>query len=75
MTFLKKKRLGPILAAALIVFVAVGYMGFRALRGGDVGAGALRTGMKVKILDATMQQKLAEKPEKNEPQTAAKKPD
>jgi membrane fusion protein (multidrug efflux system) len=40
-----------------------------------VGAGALRTGMKVKILDATMQQKLAEKPEKNEQQTAAKKPD
>jgi RND family efflux transporter MFP subunit len=40
-----------------------------------VGAGALRTGMKVKILDATMQQKLAEKPEKNEQQTAANKPD
>ena len=40
-----------------------------------VGAGALRTGVKVKILDATMQQKLAEKPEKNEQQTAATKPD
>jgi RND family efflux transporter MFP subunit len=37
-----------------------------------VGAGALRTGVKVKILDATMQQKLAERPDKNEEQTAAK---
>ncbi len=40
-----------------------------------VGAGALRTGTKVKILEATMQQKLAEKPENNEEQTAAKKPE
>ena len=40
-----------------------------------VGAGALRTGTKVKILDPTMQQKLAEQPDTSDQQAAAKKPE
>jgi membrane fusion protein (multidrug efflux system) len=40
-----------------------------------VGAGALRTGTKIKILDPTMQQKLADKPDSDEEQTAARKPE
>ena len=40
-----------------------------------VGAGAIRTGTKVKILDPTMQQRLTEQPDKKEEQTVAKKPE